>query len=1147
MKRAAALTLILCAAVTGPTARSAGPLRFTDRTAPAGFDLQPDIGGHHGSYVADYDGDGDEDIFMTSHGIFQDPDTGWNALFRNRGDGTFDEVAGSLRLAGETAGATPLAGVALYGRYTRELHGATWFDFDNDGDFDLYEPDTDSDKAVAGPARHGYDELYENDGDGSFTRVSTERGFAPLDRARRGAVALDIDRDGFLDLFVLQMIDIVSGTHVVPSPYRSVYFNQGGTFCLEGTPGCRPATGIGYTGWSQGVTTIDYDLDGDVDILEASEFNPDGLRLWENDGAGRFQDVAPARGLPGPGASVNCVVTGDVDNDGDSDVYTWFEQNGRVGRLYRNEIECRPDVQTGCSPATKGKRFTLVNSSLGGAEHMFFGDLDNDGDLDLVSGGVLLNNGNGTFVADTTTGLLARGRGGMVLDADGDGDLDVVMNHSDRTYPYRGFYRNDLDNGFGFLKVKLTGRGGQAGAPGARVWVYEEGFLGDRLHLLGYREVVTATGGFVSGPSPIQHFGLGNRVAVDVRVAFVTGETVVRASVAENTQLDVRAEDTPAPTNEPPVVDAGPDQAVTLPESAALDGTVSDDGRPDPPGAVTTGWTQVNGPAPVAFADAASVDTTVHFSAAGSYRLRLTASDGEKTGSDEVSITVDESTAVLPLYGVFERTFTQSGGYSNPYLDASATATFTSPDGRVLTAPLFWDGGDTWTVRFSPDVTGTWSYRTDSNDAGLEGRTGVFEAGAAASRGGIRRRSASPYHFERQDGTPFWWMGDTLWRGFGRDAAEGLDRSSFIHYLDVRSGQGFNYVHASLMDPGENEGGPVFESVTDETLNPAYFREVDARVRAMNARGITAGIVLAWGSGIPSWESFTSDDARRRYARYVVARYGAYDVVFIVSGEWNEGEVPRPTFIALGREIDDADPHGRLVGIHGTGLVEDFAGEAWMSFGDYQQVYSTLHQGILAARVHGKPVVNAEYAYYLRDQDGDGVVDKPNSATLAEIRHATWDIAMAGGYFVSGWGTTYLGGLRDVGPFNPDDPRNDDWEEDVQHVRNFFARVRSWTLEPADALLTGPGVHYALARSGQQYVAYARNANGPLSLSLGGAMAGTYAVRRFDPRTGASVPLPAYSGSGPVTLSPPDSQDWAFVLSRSGRYQRRPAPRRGEQ
>jgi hypothetical protein len=89
-----------------------------------------------------------------------------------------------------------------------------------------------------------------------------------------------------------------------------------------------------------------------------------------------------------------------------------------------------------------------------------------------------------------------------------------------------------------------------------------------------------------------------------------------------------------------PVVDAGTDQTITLPDSANLDGTVTDDGLPDPPGAVTTTWSKVSGPGTVTFGNANAVDTTASFSAAGTYVLRLTADDGELDANDEVTITV---------------------------------------------------------------------------------------------------------------------------------------------------------------------------------------------------------------------------------------------------------------------------------------------------------------------------------------------------------------------------------------------------------------------------------------------------------------------------------------------------------------------------
>ena len=501
-------------------------LRFVERTASAGFvegvaNPIRDIGGWHGSYIADYDNDGDEDIFMTSHGIAMEDDTGWNAVYRNDG-GSFVEVGAQVGLAGRF----------IYGRFTRELHGAAWIDYDNDGDFDLYMADTDSDVFENGPNQHGYDEMYENDGSGAFTRVSQGVGFPQVDRGRRGVVAGDWDRDGDIDLFVLQQIEIQNGRdrtiqqNVPISPYGVVWFNQlkqgAKRFCFEGAAGCHPRTGVSYTGWSQGVTSLDYDLDGDVDVLEADEAKGTGLRLWQNDGQGNFTDVAASRGLPAAGKYVLDVVVADVDNDGDVDVYTYYYSGAGApssGRIYRND----------------GGQFTL-GQSLGGAEHMFFADLDNDGDQDLVSGGLFLNNGNGTFGPDqsATLGMSAQGRGGMAFDADNDGDLDIIMNRDDRNKPYLRYYTNELVSANNWLRVQLTGPGGQAGAPGAKVWVYEEGHLGEGAHLLGYREVVTATGGFVDGPPPIQHFGLMDRTAVDVRVQFVTGEVLDRTAVPAN-------------------------------------------------------------------------------------------------------------------------------------------------------------------------------------------------------------------------------------------------------------------------------------------------------------------------------------------------------------------------------------------------------------------------------------------------------------------------------------------------------------------------------------------------------------------------------------------------------------------------------------
>lgn len=502
----------------------------------------------------------------------------------------------------------------------------------------------------------------------------------------------------------------------------------------------------------------------------------------------------------------------------------------------------------------------------------------------------------------------------------------------------------------------------------------------------------------------------------------------------------------------------------------------------------------------------------------------------------------------VPKFGIFEATFEAAGRVENPYAAVAATATFTRPDGKTWTIPAFWDGGQTWRVRISPDDVGEWSYRLESPEKGLNGQTGRFRCVESKHRGGVMPMKGRPYHFQYQDGSPCWLMGDTAWAAFAALPKEKLDRAAVFRYVDARAAQGFNYVHAMLVssagdeheyeNAGRNGGGRIFDSFEHETLNPGYFREVDARLRYMNDKGITCGVVLNWGYGRPGWRDFQTEEARLRYARYVAARYSAFDVVFILSGEWEDYGVDeaKEIFPRIGRAIMAADPHGRMRGIHPAvtpGQAEVFADEDWCDFGDYQQNYNEIHRRLLASRDHGKPVVNAEYAYFLRDADGNGEVDKENSETLDRIRHCAWDIAMAGGYFVTGFGTTYYGGWREPGPFDPAAAKNAPWEQDVQHVRTLFTGLPWWTLEPRDDLLAGPGTRYCLADAERLYVAYVRDADGPVRLSPGEGAGRAYTVRRYDPREGTFTEPESVRDDQPVELTPPDERDWLFVVARA--------------
>jgi len=105
--------------------------------------------------------------------------------------------------------------------------------------------------------------------------------------------------------------------------------------------------------------------------------------------------------------------------------------------------------------------------------------------------------------------------------------------------------------------------------------------------------------------------------------------------------LDLELSGSAFPPNQVPSANAGPDQSITLPVSATLKGTASDDGLPIPPGLLAFGWTKFSGPGTVTFANANALNTTAGFSTAGTYVLRLTASDGASSVSDDMTVAVN--------------------------------------------------------------------------------------------------------------------------------------------------------------------------------------------------------------------------------------------------------------------------------------------------------------------------------------------------------------------------------------------------------------------------------------------------------------------------------------------------------------------------
>ena len=342
---------------------------FTDVTEKAGLTGIPQNRYGMGVAVGDYDNDGFEDVYVTNYD--------GNTLYHNNGNGTFSDV-------------TKRAGVAAGGWSA----SAGFFDYDNDGNLDLfvtrYVNWTFSTNRYCGEKPPGlraychpdnYDGatniLYHNNGDGTFTDVSAKAGVANPNGKGLGASFADYDGDGFTDIFVAN-----------DSVQSFLYHNNGnGTFSEVGL-----LTGVGYnedgkTFAGMGVDFSDYDNDGRSDIL-VTDLSNERYKLFHNNGDGTFREMTNASGLGGATLTFSGWSTHlfDYDNDGWKDL---FVAQGHVMDTIEHTSPNLKYMEPPLMLRNEGGHFARV--ILGPAfqtdwagRGAAFGDLDNDGDVDIV-------------------------------------------------------------------------------------------------------------------------------------------------------------------------------------------------------------------------------------------------------------------------------------------------------------------------------------------------------------------------------------------------------------------------------------------------------------------------------------------------------------------------------------------------------------------------------------------------------------------------------------------------------------------------------------------------------------------------------------------------------------------------------------------
>lgn len=287
---------------------------------------------------------------------------------------------------------------------------------------------------------------------------------------------------------------------------------------------------------------------------------------------------------------------------------------------------------------------------------------------------------------------------------------------------------------------------------------------------------------------------------------------------------------------------------------------------------------------------------------------------------------------------VLEFSLSSGKSYEDPFNEVELDVIFEGPNGLKRVVPAFWAGENLWKVRFSTPTIGDYSYTTicsDKENVSLHNRKGRVKISPYHGKNpllahGPLRISKNRRYLEHIDGIPFFWLADTWWMGLCKRLTWPED---FQILTQDRVSKGFTVIQIiaglypdmpAFDERGANEAGfPWQKSYT--RINPAYFDMADLRIEYLVHAGLLPCIVGSWGYFLP-WMGI---EKMKKHWRYLIARYGAYPVVWCLAGEAimpyylsthkeKDIDIQKKGWTEIARYVREIDPYHHPVTIHPT-------------------------------------------------------------------------------------------------------------------------------------------------------------------------------------------------------------------------------------